>query len=117
MWKVKSIMLSTTKLIVVSGGLALSLTAGAGIASAEPDVSPIINSTCTYPQVLAALNAQESGLAQQLSETPAATGFLQALISASPEQRRTMVAQAQTIPGVQQYTPVILAVAKTCNNF
>lgn len=110
-------MLSTTKLIVASGGLALSLTAGAGIAYAGPDVSPIINSTCTYPQVMAALNAQDSGLAQQLSQNPAATGWLQALVSAGPEQRKAMVAQAQTIPAVQQYTPVILAVANTCNNF
>jgi hemophore-related protein len=110
-------MLSTTKLIVASGGLALSLTAGAGIASAGPDVSPIINSTCTYPQVVAALNAQDSGLAQQLSQTPAATGWLQALIGAPPEQRKKMVAQAQAIPAVQQYTPVIIAVANTCNNF
>jgi hemophore-related protein len=110
-------MLSTTKLIVASGGLALSLTAGAGIASAGPDVSPIINSTCSYPQVMAALNAQDSGLAQQLEQTPAATGWLQALIAAPPQQRKTMVAQAQAIPAVQQYTPVIIAVADTCNNF
>jgi hemophore-related protein len=110
-------MLSTTKLTVASGVLALSLTAGAGIASAEPDVSPIIDSTCTYPQVMAALSAQDSGLAQQLAQTPAATGWLKALIAAPPEQRKTMVAQAQAIPAVQQYTPVILAVAGTCNNF
>lgn len=110
-------MLSTTKLIVASGGLALSLTAGAGIASAGPDVSPIINSTCSYPQVVAALNAQDSGLAKQLTETPAATAWLQGLVAAPPEQRKVMVAQAQAIPAVQQYTPVIIAVANTCNNF
>ena len=81
-------MLSTTKLIVASGGLALSLTAGAGIASAGPDVSPIINSTCTYPQVVAALNAQDSGLAAQLSQTPAAQGWLQALVAATTDGER-----------------------------
>ena len=110
-------MLSSTKVVVAAAGIALSIGLGTGIASAQPDVSPIINSTCTYPQVMAALAAQDSGLAQQLSQTPAATGWLQALIAAPPQQRKTMVAQAQAIPAVQQYTPVILAVAGTCNNF
>jgi hypothetical protein len=84
-------MLSTMKLVVASGGMALSLTAGAGIASAEPDVSPIINSTCTYPQVMAALGDQSPELADQLSTTPAANAWLQGLIAASPDQRRIMV--------------------------
>jgi len=98
-------MLSTTKLIVATGGLALSLTTGAGIASAGPDVSPIINSTCTYPQVMAALDAQSPELHDQLVATPAATAWLQGLIAAPPAQRKVMVAQAQAVPAVQQYTP------------
>jgi hemophore-related protein len=52
-----------------------------------------------------------------LSETPLATAWLQQLIAAPPEGRRVMVAQAQGVPAVQQYTPVILQVANTCNNF
>ena len=48
----------TTRSIVGAGGLLLSLIAGGGIASAAPDVSALSNSTCTYPQVMAALNAQ-----------------------------------------------------------
>jgi hemophore-related protein len=110
-------MLSTMKLVVALGGVALSLTAGSGMASAEPDVNPIINSTCTYPQVMAALNDQSPELADQLSSTPAANAWLQGLIAASPDQRKIMVAQAQAMPGVQQYTPVILQVANTCNNY
>lgn len=49
------------KVLVAAGGLALSLTAGAGMASAQ-DLSAIINTTCTYPQVLGALNAQNPRL-------------------------------------------------------
>jgi hemophore-related protein len=108
---------SSTKLLVAVGGLALSLTAGAGIASAGADMGPIINSTCTYPQVMAALNAQDPGVASQISETPAATAWLQGFIAASPAQRKGMAAQAQAVPAVQQYTPLILQVANTCNNF
>jgi len=110
-------MLSTTKMVVAFGGVALSLTAGAGIASASPDVSAIINSTCSYPQVMAALRAQDGALADQLAATPAANAWLQGLIAASPPQRTVMVAQAQAVPAVQQYTPTIVAVANTCNNF
>ncbi len=110
-------MLSTTKLVAAFGGLALALVAGVGTASAQPDTSVIVNSTCTYPQVMAALNDQSPDLANQLSETPAATAWLKGLIAAGPEQRRVMVAQAQAMPGVGQYTPVIMQVAGTCNNY
>jgi hemophore-related protein len=110
-------MRSTTKLVVASGGLALLLTAGAGVASAQPVEDAIINATCTYPQVVAALNAQSPDLAQQFEETPGATGWLESLIAAPPEQRRAMVAQARAFPGVQQYTGVITQVADTCSNF
>jgi hypothetical protein len=56
-------MLSWTKWAVAVAGLTLSLSAGAGIASAQPDASAIVNSTCTYPQVMAALNDQNPGVA------------------------------------------------------
>jgi len=114
-WKVYK-MLSTTKLIVATGGVALALSAGAGIASAAPE-DAIINSTCTYPQVMAALNAQDPALANQLATYPPANSWLQGLIAAPPDQRRVLVAQAKAVPAVQQYTGVITAVANTCNNF
>ena len=41
-------MLPRTKLVVASAGAALALSTGAGIASAQPDVEAIVNSTCTY---------------------------------------------------------------------
>ena len=52
------IKLSLTRLGAAVGGLALSLAAGAGIASAAPDLGPAINTTCSYPQLVSALNAQ-----------------------------------------------------------
>lgn len=110
-------MLSTTKLVAAFGGLALSLTAGAGIASAEPDMSAIVNSTCSYPQVMSALNAQSPEVADQFSASPLATSWLQRLIDSPPEQRRQMVQQAQRVPAVQQYSGLIMQVANTCNNY
>lgn len=54
----------TAKLVVGSGAVALSLVAGGGIASADPDVTAIVNTTCTYPQIMAALNEQSPAAAQ-----------------------------------------------------
>jgi hemophore-related protein len=106
-----------TRIAVGLGGLALSLTMGTGIASAQPDTSAIINSTCNYPQVMAALSDLSPDLANELSQTPAATAWLKSLVAASPQQRTVMVAQAQAMPGIEQYTPVIMQVANTCNSY
>jgi hypothetical protein len=41
--------LSFTRLGVAVAGSALLLTAEAGVASADPDLGPIVNTTCSYP--------------------------------------------------------------------
>jgi hemophore-related protein len=110
-------MLPRAKLMVVSAGLAFSLSAGAGIASAEPDSSAIVNSTCTYPQVMAALTAQSPDVANELNASPLAVGWLQGLVAAPPDQRQQMVQQVQGTPALQPYMPVISQVAHTCNNY
>lgn len=106
-----------TKWVVAAAGLALSLSTGAGIASAQPDVSPIVNSTCTYPQVMSALNDQSPETANELNANPIATGWLQGLVAAPPDQRQQMIQQVQGIPGLQPYLGVIFQVAHTCNNY
>jgi hemophore-related protein len=110
-------MLSRTKVVVAAAGLALSLGMGAGIASAEPDVSAIVNSTCTYPQVTAALNDQSPETAAELNANPIASGWLQGLVAAPPDQRQQMIQQVQGIPGLQTYLPVIYQVANSCNRY
>jgi hemophore-related protein len=110
-------MSSRTKLVVAFAGLALSLSAGAGIASATPDASAIVNSTCTYPQVMAALNDQNPGVANELNANPLAVGWLQGLVAAPPDQRAQMVQQVQGTPALQPYMPVIFQVANTCNRY
>ena len=110
-------MLSRTKLVVAFAGLALSLSAGAGIASATPDASAIVNSTCTYPQVMAALNDQSPETANELNTNPLAVGWLQGLVAAPPDQRAQMVQEMQGSPALQPYMPVIFQVANTCNNY
>jgi hemophore-related protein len=110
-------MAMTLKLVAASSCLALSLSAGAGIAAASPDTSAIVNSTCSYPQVVAALNDQSPDVANELSTSPLATIWLQQLVAAPPDQRQQMVAQAQNMPSLQQYMPVIIQVANTCSRY
>jgi hemophore-related protein len=107
----------TNRLIVGCSGLMLALITGSGIAAAEPDANPIANSTCTYPQVMAAMNAQNPAAAKQVSNSPLVTSWLQQLVASPPDGRRAMIEQAQAIPGFQPWTGLINQVAGSCNNF
>ncbi len=103
-------------LIIGCSGLMMSLAVGSGIASAAPE-DAIVNSTCTYPQVMAALNAESPAAAQLVNENPMAAGWIQSLVAAPPDQRRAMIQQAQRMPAVQAYSGVISGVVNTCNNY
>ncbi len=56
----KMVKLSLRKLAAAVGGVAVAMTAAAGVASADP-LDPVVNTTCDYGQVMAALNAIGSG--------------------------------------------------------
>lgn len=86
-------------------------------ASAQPNVSDIVNSTCTYPQVMAALSDQNPGVASELNANPMTVAWLQGLVAAPPNQRAQMVQQVQGIPRLQPYIPVIFQVAGSCNRY
>jgi hemophore-related protein len=109
--------LSLTRLAVAVGGLALSLTVGAGIASADPDLGSIVNTTCSYPQVMAALNAQDPAAAAQFNSSSLAQSALQNFLAAPPSQRLQMAQRMQSSPRAQQYFGLIQQVAATCNNY
>ena len=107
--------LPLTKLAVAVGGLALSLSAGAGAASADPD--QVINTTCNYGQVMAALNASDPGAAAELNNSPTAQAYLHRFLAAPPAKRQQMAQEIQGIPAAQQYYNTIQNVASTCNNY
>lgn len=108
---------SLTRRAAAIGGLALSLTAGAGVASAQPDLDPIINTTCNYSQVVSALNAQDPAAAAQFNGSPTAQSYLRRFLAAPPDQRQRMAQQVQGVPQAQQYFGLIGQVANTCNNY
>jgi hemophore-related protein len=103
----------TTRLIVACGGLAAAVTAATGTAGAQPDVEAVVNSTCTYPQVMAALTDQDPKSAAD----PVVTGWVQQLIASPPDGRRVMVAQVQGLPTLQPYLGLIIQITHTCNNY
>jgi hemophore-related protein len=113
--------LSLTSMIAAVGGLTLSLTNGAGVASADPDLGPVINTTCSYSQVVSALNAQNPAAAAGLNASPSAQAALRGFLASTPDQREQIVQELESKPGsqqyVQQYTGPVLQVANTCNNF
>lgn len=98
-------------------GLVLSLSTGAGIASAVPDVSAVVGTTCSYQQVIAALNAQSPADGAEFTASPVATSWLQRFLASPADQRRQMVQQVQSVPGLQSYSGLILQVVNTCGNY
>ena len=108
--------LLATRMAVAVGGLALSLTVGAGVAFADP-LDAAISTTCTYSQAVAALNALDPATAQQFDASPAAQAWMRTFFAAPVNQRQQMAQQAQSVPGAQQYVGLILQIADTCNNY
>lgn len=109
--------LSLTRLVAATGSLAFALTAGAGVASAAPDITPIINTTCSYGQVLSAITAQDPGAAANFNASPVAQSWLKGFLASPPPKREQMMEQIQAMPESQQYLGPAIQVANTCNNF
>ena len=108
-------MLSRT--VVAAAGLALALSAGSGIAAATPDVTAVVNTTCSYDQLIAALNAQSPDAGAQFTSSPIAVNWLQSFLASPVDQRQRMIQQVQAVPGAQAYTGLVVQVANTCKNF
>jgi hemophore-related protein len=109
--------LPLTRLAAGIGGLALSLTAAAGVASADPDLSPIVNTTCSYSQVVAALNAESPAAAAQFNSSPMAQNWLRSFLASPPAQRQQMAQQMEAMPSARPYVGVALQAANNCNNY
>jgi hemophore-related protein len=107
------ITLLPTRLTVAVGGLALSLTAGAGVAFAD-SLDPAINTTCSYPQAVAALNAQSPAVAKEFDASPAAQAWVRTFLASPVDQRQQMAQDVQSLPGAQQYAGLVVAIANSC---
>jgi hemophore-related protein len=108
--------LSLKRLAAAAGGLTLALTAGAGVASADP-MDGVINTTCNYGQVMAALNATDPGAAAQFNQSPMAQGYLRQFLASPPPRRAQMAQQMQAMPQAAAYVGLVQQVAGICNNY
>ena len=111
------IKISSTKLAVAIGGAAAFLAAGAGVASAAPDLGPALNTTCSYPQLVTALNTQGPDAAAVFNQSPALQLGLQQFVVSGPTQRRQLAQQLLSTPGIDPYVPSIQQAFLTCNDF
>ncbi|MGH3562152.1 MAG: hemophore-related protein, partial [Mycobacterium sp.] len=94
-----------------------SLTAGAGLASADPDLGPIVNTTCNYGQVMSALNAADPQAAAQFNSSPQSASFLHRFLASPPSQRQQMAQMLVSQPGADQQFGLVQQVFSTCNNY
>lgn len=108
--------LSLGKLAAVVGGVTVAFSAAAGVASADP-MDPVINTTCDYGQVMAALNATDPAAAAKFDSSPIAQGYLRQFLASPPPKRAQMAQQIQAMPQAAKYFNDIEMVANTCNGF
>jgi hemophore-related protein len=108
--------LSLKKLAAAVGGAALALSAAAGVASADP-MDAVINTTCTYPQVIAALNATNPAAAAKFNSNPLAANMLQSFLNAPVPERQQKAQEMMASPYAAKYIGIIQQVAVVCNNY
>jgi hypothetical protein len=96
--------LSLTRLAAVICGLALSLTVAPGVPSAAADPEPVvnnsllINTTCSYKQVVTAIAARSPTDYSQFMASNMAPQFVRAFVQATPDERQPMVESIMTTP-------------------
>lgn len=109
--------LPLTGLAVAVGGLAVSLAAGSGLASAEPDYDPMVNSTCSYTQAMTAVHAENPMAAQYLDQSPPNQEFLRVFLSSPRDQRVNLLNQIKNNQGADQALPVFQQMLTSCVNY
>ena len=109
--------LSSMKTIAVAGFMALALSAGAGVASAAPDTSALINTTCSYDQIVAAVNAEVPDEASGINNSGMLQGLLRDFLAAPASGRESMLSRAMSNPFVQDDVGAMAQVAGSCNRY
>lgn len=101
------------------GGVTLALTAGIGVASADPNLGAAVDTTCTYPQFVAALNAQNPMYGSTLNSSPQMQGDLQTFLAEPPgsERRQRFARNVANNPANQQLLPILQKAFDTCKGF
>jgi hemophore-related protein len=105
----------SAKAVVAAGFVALSLAAGTGMATA--DANTLANTTCSYNQIVAAVNAEVPGEASGINTNAQLQGMLRDLLAAPVAERQSMIAQAQGNFFVSDDIGAMIQVADTCSKY
>jgi len=114
--------------VLLTAGL---LTPAAGVASAQPGDGPLIETTCSYAQLEAALQVEAPEASARLAERPDAQAKLQELVALPVDQRRqrlqqfldrnpdvrAKIEQKRNTPEGQQKVQMLARIADTCHNY
>lgn len=126
--EVSSILKHTATAIAASGIAVAAL--GNGVAAAKP-LDPVIDTTCNYDQIVAALRVEGPELASALDANPEAQTKLREFVALSPDHRRqridqrlsanpqwrAILEQKRATPQGQEKEQMLLRVADTCPNY
>lgn len=100
-------------IVAAAGAASLSLGLGSGVANADP----IIDTTCSYGQVMNALSATNPELAAKFNSEPLASGMLANFLSSPPAERVKLSNQFQKTDWGVKYFGQMSAIAGVCNNY
>lgn len=109
--------LSLTKTFAAAGGIALALTAGTGLASADPATDEMVNTTCTYDQANAALHAENPMAAQYFDQSPPNQQFMQEFLGSPKDKRVSMINQVKGNQGIEYVIPVFQQMVRSCHKY
>jgi hemophore-related protein len=119
------------KVVAGVGVLTAVSVGGAGIASADPGDGPLIETTCSYPQLVAALQVEAPEASARLAERPEAQAKLQQFVALPVDQRkqrlqefldrnpdvRAKIDQKRATPEGQTKMQMLAGLAATCHNY
>ena len=101
-----------------AGAGAVALAAAIGPAWADPTLDAAVNTTCTYPQVQAAINAESPEVADKFNGSPVAQSWIQKFLDASRSKRQKMIEKAEkrteATPGSMA---VVARILNNCTNY
>ncbi|RDH76127.1 hemophore-related protein [Mycolicibacterium moriokaense] len=108
---------SLMRVVVPVGGLALSLSAGLGVASADPDYGPMVDSPCTYDQAITALRTDSPMAVQYMDKFPANYQFLKVFLSSPRDERVNLLNQIKGNPGANLALPIFQQTLTGCTKY
>jgi hemophore-related protein len=101
------------------------------VASAEPGDGPLIETTCSYAQLMAALQVEAPAASARLAQRPDAQAKLQEFVALPVDQRkqrvqgfldrnpdvRAKVDEKRNTPEGQENIQMLAGIAATCHNY